>query len=80
MGSIASPSSRIRWARDALGRSAVLELNDHVLGDVAESSSQVARVSRSKRGVGQTLAGAVGRHEVFEHSRPLWKELLTGSS
>src|SRR5207253_10093896 len=51
---------------DELLRLAVLVADDHVLGDVDETARQVARVGGPKRGVGETLAGAVGGDEVLE--------------
>jgi len=41
-------------------------LDDQLLGDVDESTSQVAGVGRAKRRVTEALAGAVGRDEVLE--------------
>ena len=41
--------------------------DDAVLRDVDETARQVARVRGLQRGVGETLAGAVGRVEVLEH-------------
>ena len=45
---------------------AVLEM-----GDVDEATGQVARVGRPQRGVGQTLASAVGREEVLQNRQAL---------
>ena len=44
--------------------------DDDVLGHVDQAPGQVARVGGLQRGVGQTLAGAVGRDEVLEHRQP----------
>ena len=41
--------------------------HDQLLGDVDESTGQVAGVGGTERGVGQTLACAVRRDEVLEH-------------
>ncbi len=51
----------------ALGGAAVVTLDDDVLRDVHQTPRQVTRVGGSKRRVGQTLSGAVGRHEVLHH-------------
>ena len=45
--------------------------DDHVLGDVDQAPGQVAGVRRAQRGVGEALAGAVGRDEVLEHRQAL---------
>src|SRR5215470_17021948 len=55
---------------DAVDGAAVVFADDHVLGDVDQAARQVARVRRLERGIGQTLAGTVGRDEVFEHRQP----------
>ncbi len=44
-------------------------VDDAVLRHVDETAGQVARVRRLQRGVGQALAGAVGRVEVLEHGQ-----------
>ena len=46
---------------------AVVDHDDHVLRHVDQTAGQVAGVGRSQRRVGQTLATAVGRDEVFQH-------------
>ena len=69
--SIASPSSRIRWARMPSVVPQSTRLDDDVLSDVAKTSRQVARVRRSKSGVGKTLTSSVSRHEVLEHVQAL---------
>ena len=56
---------------DVVLRLAVLLADDHVLGDVDETPRQVARVGRSERRIGETLARAVGRDEVLEHRQAL---------
>ena len=42
-----------------------------VLGHVDQPPGQVAGVGGLERGVGQTLAGAVGRDEVLQHGQAL---------
>jgi hypothetical protein len=54
-------------ARDAVGRAAILFGDDDVLGHVDELAGHVTRVRGLERGVGETLAGAVGGDEVLEH-------------
>ena len=49
-----------------------------LLGYVYHSSGQVSGVSRTKRRVGQTLAGAVGRHEILQHVQTLTEVGLDG--
>ena len=56
---------------DVVLRLAVLLADDHVLGDVDQAPREVARVGRAERGVGEALAGAVGRDEVLEHRQAL---------
>ena len=58
-----------RLLRDADVGAAILHLDDAVLRHVHQAAGQVARVRRLERGVGQTLAGAVGRVEVLEHGQ-----------
>ena len=55
----------------ALFGAAVVVTGDDVLGDVDEAPGQVARVGRPEGGVGEALAGAVGRDEVLEDRHPL---------
>ena len=55
----------------ALLGAAVVIAGDDVLGDVDEAPGQVARVGRPEGGVGEALAGAVGRDEVLEDRHPL---------
>ena len=52
---------------DAVHGAAVVLGDDHVLAHVHEPAGEVARVRRLERGVGQALAGAVGRDEVLQH-------------
>ncbi len=52
---------------DAVGGAAILLADDHVLGHVHQLAGHVAGVGGLEGGVGQTLAGAVGGDEVFEH-------------
>ena len=56
---------------DAVHRVAVLLRDDDVLRDVHELAGEVAGVGRLERGVGEALAGAVGRDEVLEHREAL---------
>ena len=56
---------------DELLGAAVLLTDDHVLGDVDQPAGQVARVRRTQRRVGQSLASPVGRDEVLEHGQAL---------
>ena len=60
-------------ARDpgALLGAAVVVTGDDVLRHVDEAPGQVARVGGAQRGVGQALAGAVGRDEVLEDGHAL---------
>ena len=58
-------------ALDVVLGAAVLAADDHVLGDVDQPAGQVARVRGAQRGVGEALAGAVGRDEVLEHGQAL---------
>ena len=55
----------------ALLGAAIVLAGDHVLGNVDQAPRQVARVRRSKGGVGESLARAVGRDEVFEDRHAL---------
>ena len=50
---------------------AVVDADDHVLGDVDQAPGQVARVRGAQRGVGEALPGAVRRDEVLEHREAL---------
>ena len=52
---------------DAVERAAVDLVDDDVLRHVGELAGEVARVGGLQGGVGQALAGAVGRAEVLEH-------------
>ena len=54
----------------ALGAAVVLA-DDDVLRHVHQTTGQVARVRRTQRGVGQTLAGTVGGDEVLQHRQAL---------
>ena len=54
---------------DAAGGFAIHLGDDRVLRDVDETAGQVTRVRGLQRGVGETLAGAVGRVEVFENAQ-----------
>ena len=55
---------------DAVDRVAVLDRDDHILRHVYELARKVARVGGLERRIRETLAGAVGRNEVFEHRKP----------
>ncbi len=55
---------------DAAGRTAVLLGDDAVLRHVDQTPRQIAGVGGLERGVGEALAGAVGRVEVLEHREP----------
>ena len=50
---------------------AVLLAHDHVLRHVHQAAGEVPGVRRAERGVGQALAGTVGRDEVLDHRQPL---------
>ena len=52
-------------------RPAVLLADDELLRDVDEPAGQVAGVGGTQRGVGETLAGTVGRDEVLEDRQAL---------
>ena len=52
---------------DALRGAAIVGRDDDVLGHVRELAREVAGVGGLEGGVGQTLAGAMRRTEVFEH-------------
>ncbi len=56
---------------DAVERVAVVARNDDVLRHVDQAAGQIARIGGLQRGVGQTLAGAVGRDEVLQHRQSL---------
>ena len=61
---------RDRGARgDRAVGAAVVDLDDAVLRHVDEAAGEVARVRGLERGVGEALAGAVGRVEVLEHGQ-----------
>ena len=66
-----SPDSINALRGDAGRRAAILLGDDAVLRHVDQTAGQIAGVRRLQRGVGQTLAGAVGRVEVLEHRQPL---------
>ena len=48
---------------------AAVGIRDDVIGDVYETSSEVAGVGRLKRGVGETFTSAVSGDEVFENGQ-----------
>src|SRR5258708_24757604 len=49
---------------------AVVFADDYVLRDVNQTAREVTRVGGFQSRIGQTLAGAVRRDEVFEHRQP----------
>ena len=55
---------------DALLGAAILAGDDAVIGHVDQAAGEIARIRRLERGVGQALARAVGRVEVFQHGEP----------
>src|SRR5439155_7409375 len=63
---------------DTLGGAAIVGGDDDVLGDVGELAGQVAGVGRLERGVGQALAGAVRRREIFEYAQAFAEVRLDG--
>src|ERR1035441_8764636 len=56
---------------NAVGRAAIVLANNHVLRHIHQFAGHVTRVGGLEGGVGQTLAGAVGRDEVLEHRKSL---------
>src|ERR1035441_4797488 len=56
---------------DAVGRAAILLANNRVLRHILQLAGHVTRVGGLEGGVGQPLAGAVGRDEVLEHREAL---------
>ena len=54
--------------RNALRGAAIVLGDDHVLGHIGQFASQVTRVGRFQRRIGQALAGAVRRTEVLEYA------------
>ena len=56
---------------DAVDRSAIHLVDDHVLRRIDQLSRQVTGVGGLERGVGQTFARAVGGDEIFEHGQDL---------
>src|ERR1700687_6132164 len=55
---------------NSVHRAAVVFADDHVLRDIDETTRQITRVGGLQRRIGQSLAGAVRRDEVFEHRQP----------
>src|SRR6202035_2542838 len=51
---------------DSRGGLAVLDADDHVLRDVDQTAGEVPGVSRSQRGVRESLAGSMRGDEVLE--------------
>ena len=64
-----SPSRDRGAGGDRAVGAAVVHLDDAVLRHVDQPPGEVARVRGLQRGVGQALAGAVGRVEVLEHGQ-----------
>ena len=58
---------------DALLGAAIFGGDDAVVGHVDETAGEIARVRRLERGVGQTLAGAVGELKYSRTVRPSLK-------
>src|ERR1022692_1006140 len=56
---------------NAVHRTAVVLADDDVLRHIDEPASEVAGIRRLERRIGQALAGAVRRDEVFQHRQPL---------
>ena len=56
---------------DAIRRAAIHHSDDHVLRHVDEFACHVAGVGGLERGVGESLAGAVRGHEVFDDRKAL---------
>ena len=57
--------------QQAAGRAAILLGDDRVLRDIDEAAGQIAGIGGLQRRVGETLAGAVRRVEVFEDGQTL---------
>ena len=55
---------------NAVHGAAIVFADDDVLRHVDQTPREVAGIRRLERGIGQTLAGAVGRDEVFQHRQP----------
>ena len=55
---------------DAARGAAILGRDDRVLRHVDQTPGEIARVRGLERGIGEALAGAVRRVEVFEHRQP----------
>src|SRR6185312_10033796 len=55
---------------DAVFGAAIFSSDDAVVRHVDETAGEITRVRRLERGVGQTLAGAVGGVEVLQHGEP----------
>ena len=64
------PASMIARTLMPAAGAAVLRRDDAVLRHVDQTPRQVAGVRGLQRGVGEALAGAVGRVEVLEHRQP----------
>ena len=61
---------------DAAGGAAIFLADDHVLRNVDQTPREIARVGRTQRGVGQTLARAVRRDEVLENREAFFERSL----
>ena len=55
--------------RDAVHRSAIIFVDDHVLRGIHQFAGEITGVRRFQRGIGQTLARTVRRDEIFEHAQ-----------
>ena len=58
-------------ADEAAERSAVLFVDDDVVGHVDQTAGQITGVGGLQGGIGQTLSGTVGRDEILEHTQAL---------
>ena len=63
---------------DALRGAAVVQGHNDVLGHVGQLAGEIAGVGRLQRRIGQALAGAVRRAEVFQHAQALAEVGLDG--
>ena len=69
--SLAALDNRI--AMDEIIGAAVFDGDDAILRHIDQPAGQVAGVRRLQSGIGQTLAGAVSRIEIFEHRQAFFK-------
>ena len=54
-------------------RTAVVFADDHILGYVYQTASEVARVSRSQSGIDETFARTVGGNNILSYRQTLFK-------